>query len=555
LDLTVYIDFILFLVLFILFVYVFVSVTITPLHKVYLVFHFSMMLWPFCQFVIKTTDNTELQLFYVKLAFVDTVFITIGWLFFTVFLTGQSHFLRKKISLVLFVPALLISFAVIVNPNRLFVLPMYGGYIQRTYGPIFWILLTILITYGIISLYIIYVALASNNTPRIKKQVAHVLKGVVVLTSFVLFDVFLNVILSPFLPVIPGMASLGILLSAIFFVIAIHRDKIFNIVTIAHQDVINTIDHGILVLDDNETVVEINHALLPHIVNFHIGDRFEITTIFPPERSDSKFDLFLHTYREQPLERAEIELFHPRINRYIYVHAVPIMVSGILVGRIITFQDRTELHRLVDETTLQNEILQERNLVLVAIQDELFQTNRKLKQMALTDSLTGCYNRHYLTQHLEHEITKNMTYQIPFTILLLDIDYFKLVNDNYGHLVGDIVICNTVEVIKRTLRQNDILARYGGEEFIVYLPNTNQSQANILAELVKSTIEHNELIIDNIPHSVSITISIGLLSINNFAAANINKPNIDLNDLFESVDKALYQAKKEGRNRIVSILG
>jgi two-component system cell cycle response regulator len=553
LDLTVYIDFILFLVLFALFVYVFVSVTITHLHKVYLVFHFSMMLWPFCQFVIKTTDNTEFQLFYVKLAFVDTVFITIGWLFFTIFLTGQSHFLRKRISLVLFVPALLISFAVIFNPNRLFVLPMYGGYIQRTYGPIFWILITILITYGIISLYIIYVALVSNNTPRIKRQVAHVLKGVVVLTSFVLLDVFLNVILSPFLPVIPGMASLGILLSAIFFVIAIHRDKIFDIVTIAHQDIIDTIEQGILVLDDNETVVEINHALLPH-VNLHIGVNFDIATIFPLEQSDSKWDAFLHTYREQPQERAQIELFHPKINGYINVHAVPIMVGGILVGRIITFQDMTELHRLVDETNLQNEILQERNLVLVAIQDELFQTNRKLKQMALTDSLTGCYNRHYLTQHLEHEVMKNMKYQTPFTILLFDIDYFKSVNDNYGHLVGDVVLCNMVEVIKQTLRTNDILARYGGEEFIVYLPNTNQSQAYILAELVKSTIEHNEVIVDNIPHSVSITISIGLLSINNFAAANIHKPNIHLNDLFESVDKALYQAKKEGRNRIVSIL-
>lgn len=111
-----------------------------------------------------------------------------------------------------------------------------------------------------------------------------------------------------------------------------------------------------------------------------------------------------------------------------------------MVGRILTFQDRSELHRLIAETNQQNEILQERNLALIEIQNELSQTNQKLKQMAITDSLTGCYNRHYLTQYLEQEIIENMILKQPFAIILLDIDFFKTVNDNYGHLVGDVVI-------------------------------------------------------------------------------------------------------------------
>ncbi|OAB40659.1 hypothetical protein PMSD_01815 [Paenibacillus macquariensis subsp. defensor] len=552
--LTVWIDLMLFIALFVLFVYVFASVTITNLHKAYLVFHFAMMLWPFCQFAIKTTDNPKIQLFHVKFAFIDLSLLAVGWLLFTIFLTGQSHFLRKKISSLIFVPVIFIAIGVIINPNGWFVRPMYGGYIERTYGPIFWFIVIILITYAMISIYIIYLALASNKTTRIKKQVYHVLQGVWMLLAFVLLDILFNVVLAKSLPgVIPGLTSLGILLSAIFFVIAIHRNKIFDIVTIAHQDIIDTIGQGILVLDDNDMVVEINQALLPHF-NLHIGDRFDIEAFLPQEHAANHLELFLHAYREQPLDKTEIELFYPDIDRYLNLHAAPIIVSDIRVGRIITIQDMTELHRLVDETTLQNGFLQERNLELIGIQDELFQTNRKLKQMAITDSLTGCYNRHYLTQQLEHEVMENMKYQTPFTIFLIDIDFFKSINDTYGHLIGDIVICKTVEVITQSLRKSDILARYGGEEFIVYLPNTSQAQGKKLAERMKSTVEANQVIIDNVAHPISITISIGLLSLNNFTIKHANNPTIHLNDMFQSVDKALYQAKKEGRNRIVSIV-
>lgn len=547
------IDLSLFFVLFVLFIYIFVTVTITNLHKVYLTFHFTMMLWPFCQFALKTTADPDVQLFYVKLAFIDSILLTIGWLLFTIFLTGKSYLLRKKKTLVLYIVAALILIGVIVNPKQSFVLPMHGGYVERSYGPLFWLFILFLICTIIISLYINYSALKSNATQRIKKQVTLVLKGVLVLTVFVLLDVFLNVVLFKSQPVIPGMTSLGILISAIFFVIAIHRDKIFDLVTIAHQDIIDTLTVGILVLDDNETVVEINRSLLPKI-NLQIGDRFDLSTLTPLEQTASAFRLFQHTYLKQPMERTEVEVFYTSLQAYINITAAPIVVGEIMVGRILTFQDRSELHRLIAETNQQNEILQERNLALIEIQNKLSQTNQKLKQMAITDSLTGCYNRHYLTQYLEKEIIENMILKQPFAIILLDIDFFKTVNDNYGHLVGDVVICSTVEVIKQSLRETDILARYGGEEFIVYLPNTSHKQANLWADHIKFMIEANKVHVDEVAHSVSITVSMGLLSINNFAEQYAESPTNQLNDLFESVDKALYQAKNAGRNQIVEII-
>ncbi|WP_152395974.1 histidine kinase N-terminal 7TM domain-containing diguanylate cyclase [Paenibacillus guangzhouensis] len=548
-----WIDFVLFILLFTLFAYIFATVTITNLHKAYLVFHFSMMVWPFCQFAIKATDNPQLQLLYVKIAFVDMSMLTVGWLLFTLFLTGRSPFPRRKVLFTMSVPTICAAIIVILNPYGMFVEPLDGGYIQRTYGPLFWLCITIFIGYVFVSLYMMYLALAGNSSPRIKKQVKQVLTGIVVMTIFILADIALNVVFWQSLKVLPGLTSLGIMLSAIIFVVAIHRDKVFDIVTIAHQDIINTIAHGIVVLDDNETIVEINHSLRPYF-ELHVGDRFDITSILPHHESTDKTNAFIQTYQQSPLKRAEIEVMFNRDNRrYIHIHAAPIIVRDAMVGRIITFQDMSVLRRLINETNLQNQILHDRNQSLIAIQRELFESNQKLEKMAITDSLTNCYNRHYLTQQLELEVIKNMNHRIPFSLLLVDIDYFKFINDNYGHLAGDRVLCSTVEVIRQNLRQRDILARYGGEEFIIYLPNTTRAQANILAERIKSTVEANKMNISPVTPALSITISVGLLALDNMTLEPVKDSKSTLNELFQSVDEALYQAKREGRNRIVSI--
>ncbi|WP_379157511.1 diguanylate cyclase [Paenibacillus sp. sgz5001063] len=537
----VWTDLILFFVLFALFVYIFVTVSITKLHKVYLAFHFTMMIWPFCQFAIKTTNSPTFQLFYVKSAFVDSALLSTGWIFFTILLTGQTRFLHRRVILLLSIPVTVATAGIIINPHSWFVRPVNGGYIVRTYGPLFWLFIAVIIVQVATSLYVISAALVQDMPPRVRKQVILVLKGLLAVTLFILLDVLLNVVLDPYLPVIPGMTSLGILLSATFFVISIHRDKVFDIVTIAHQDVMDTIGHGILVLDEYDNVVEINHSLHPHL-HLQRGERFNIHIIFP-ELSPA-IEVFIQTYLKHPLERIEIEIFHTALQRYLNIQAAPIMISDSRVGRIVTFQDMTELQQLIHETNRQNMALQERNHSLIEVQKELFEKNRQLQHMAITDSLTGCYNRHYLTQHLEDEVVRNRKDHIPFALILLDIDFFKSVNDTYGHLAGDEVLCHTVEALKQELRPSDVLARYGGEEFIIYLPDTIESEAKRIAERVKLRVELNQIAIANVAEPVSVTISLGLLSISDFSQGS---------NLFEEVDQALYEAKNNGRNRIVHI--
>jgi len=519
-----WIDLILLFLLFVLFAYVFITVNMTNLHKAYLIFHFFMMIWPYCQFVIKVIDDPQIQLIFVKLAFVDLAMLGVGWILFTLFLTGHSLFPRKAISLAIAIPALFVSLAVIFNPRELFVKPVDGHYIERSYGPLFWFSIAILVGYILVSLYIMYMTLLSYKGRRIKKQVMQTLIGLLVLTAFFLSDICVNVVFRQPLTVTPGLTSLGILLSAIIFVISIHRDKVFDIVTVAHQDIIDTITLGIVVLDDNERIVEINRSL-PSAINLRVGDRFDPTAILPMNEPSGKKDLFVQAYHERPLESAEIEvLYHGKDPSHVNIQIAPIMVGTAMAGRIITFQDMSTFRHLI----------------------------QKLERMALTDSLTNCYNRHYLTQHLEREVMVNMRDQIPFTLILIDIDFFKSINDSYGHLVGDEVIRGTVEAIKQILRPDDILARYGGEEFIVYLPNTNPPEASRMAERIKFAVESNKMILPTVTPALSITISMGLLSIDSLKKDPLKDPKTILNDLFQSVDNALYQAKREGRNRIVS---
>jgi two-component system cell cycle response regulator len=194
-----------------------------------------------------------------------------------------------------------------------------------------------------------------------------------------------------------------------------------------------------------------------------------------------------------------------------------------------------------------NEALHVRNLELISIQEELFRVNQKLEQMAITDGLTGCFNRRYLIQQLEHEVLLNMRYQIPFAIFLFDIDHFKQINDQYGHLAGDEVIKGTADIVRTVLRRTDILARYGGEEFTIYLPHTSREQSEVLAERVKLAVGNNW--VDTGNEKVRVTISMGVVS-EESVGLSFEDPKEYLRGLFSSADSALYKAKNEGRNRV-----
>ena len=170
-----------------------------------------------------------------------------------------------------------------------------------------------------------------------------------------------------------------------------------------------------------------------------------------------------------------------------------------------------------------------------------------LEQETFTDPLTGIYNRRFMEKRLAEEISKARRYNFELSVLLFDLDYFKRVNDEYGHQAGDQVLIEFSALVNEQLRDSDILSRYGGEEFIIIAPNTGPANAALLAERLRARIEAQEFLKDHDgiqQTELHITVSIGLVS---FGDGNDNEET-----LIGNADRNLYQAKDEGRNRVVA---
>jgi diguanylate cyclase (GGDEF)-like protein len=174
---------------------------------------------------------------------------------------------------------------------------------------------------------------------------------------------------------------------------------------------------------------------------------------------------------------------------------------------------------------------------------ELMEANRKLRELSITDDLTGLFNHRYFTKALEAEYRRAIRYKRSLALLLLDIDHFKKVNDTYGHSCGDLVLKGVAALLKGCLRSADVAARYGGDEIAVILPETNESKASEVAEKLRRQLEKSSF--EWKGKSFNITCSIGV--------AAVPETNIDhWKELLYSADKSLYRAKGKGRNHVIA---
>lgn len=171
--------------------------------------------------------------------------------------------------------------------------------------------------------------------------------------------------------------------------------------------------------------------------------------------------------------------------------------------------------------------------------DQIEEKNKMLQKLAITDGLTQLLNHKAIFEKLEEEIKRKIRYDYPLSILMLDIDHFKKINDTHGHQQGDRVLSKVAETINKTSREVDQIGRYGGEEFLVIFPNTNVKQAHNAAERIRKQVEKIQF-----SEGIKVTISGGVVEYN---AENVL-------EFVEKGDKQLYRAKEAGRNKIMSPL-
>jgi len=177
------------------------------------------------------------------------------------------------------------------------------------------------------------------------------------------------------------------------------------------------------------------------------------------------------------------------------------------------------------------------NLAALAIENRF--SHDELERRAYSDYLTGLANRRYFLEKAENELARARRYGEELSILMLDVDHFKQVNDRYGHKVGDIVLQKLAEVCRSTLRDVDIIGRLGGEEFAVLLPKTGSVQAMEAAERLRTALAAAQVNQDN-AISLHFTASLGV--------ATFSKEDTHFDSLLNRADKALYKAKNWGRN-------
>jgi diguanylate cyclase (GGDEF)-like protein len=175
------------------------------------------------------------------------------------------------------------------------------------------------------------------------------------------------------------------------------------------------------------------------------------------------------------------------------------------------------------------------------LQDELQNANLRLRQLSIRDGLTGLFNRRYFYERLAIELERARRHQQPLSCIMTDVDRFKAVNDEYGHIFGDYALRKLAAVLSEVTRKIDIVSRYGGEEFVFLLPNTNLEQAAHLAERVRKRVEEEVFREGDV--QVTLTISLGVSVANPGMMGNPD-------EFVKRADMACYEAKRLGRNKV-----
>ena len=194
----------------------------------------------------------------------------------------------------------------------------------------------------------------------------------------------------------------------------------------------------------------------------------------------------------------------------------------------------------VTERKQADEKIKEANKLLANQLDEIKMLQENLHKQVIRDHLTGLFNRRYLYETFDREFARAKRENYPLSVMMIDLDHFKEINDTYGHQVGDEVLVSLGNLLQRSIRQGDIACRYGGDEFLIIMPGIHEEDAEQRAETLRHEVKN--IPINSSKEKAFVTVSIGI--------AVYPKHGNDLDHIVKASDDALYEAKHAGRNRV-----
>jgi diguanylate cyclase (GGDEF)-like protein/PAS domain S-box-containing protein len=386
-------------------------------------------------------------------------------------------------------------------------------------GPWFWV--NILFIYALIILadgLIVYAFVKA--LPYYRQQSGMILVGALLPFAINIISV-LKLSPTPDLDLTPIVFSI----SGVVYAIGLFRFRIFDIVPIARDSLVESMVDAVLVLDLQDRILDLNPAAQRL---FNVDARNAIG-----RPAQTTLTVWSELARHWDNLRAQSEIVLPDApTRYFDLTTSPVYNKrNKLLGRLVILRDVTAHQHAKDALRRANEILQAQ---LVEIQS----LHAQLREQAIRDSLTGLFNRRYMEETLERELASARRSKNPMSIVMLDIDHFKDLNDDQGHRAGDQVLCGLSELIQVKTRQSDVACRYGGEEFVIILPNVSSDAAFQRAEELRNACA--ALHIGEPGAERRVTVSFGV--------ATFPTDGTTSDNLLRAVDLALYAAKAAGRN-------
>ena len=287
-----------------------------------------------------------------------------------------------------------------------------------------------------------------------------------------------------------------------------------------------------------EYIMPIMGEIIDHFVSDHLiylflknKNKKNYKLVWPNKCSDEKIYEYLESINTKP---------KTIIEREGKMGIFPLVVDSKPFGAIVAYNPFEKITK--QELEQLDEIKAQASATISGAKSYL-----KVLEFATLDALTGYNNRHQFEKRLLETTASAKRQNTRLCCIMSDIDYFKKVNDTYGHAVGDYILKTVAKIIKKELRQEDIPSRYGGEEFIFLLPNTNLKEAEIVAQRLRQAVQNKKINIEEYKikgvKEIQITISIGV--------SEYNKEDKNPEMLYKHADLALYKAKEEGRNRVV----
>lgn len=463
---------------------------------------------------------------YIGTAFAPTLFLV----FVLKFTQNESWLAPRTLVLLLAQPVLSIllqwtnEYHHLVYPSVKLVEQGSLVVMEFSRGP--WYFVNIVYSYAMMILGLVVLILGVlRSGPLYRNQYRLILLGFVIPWVFNIYSEFNFTEMSGF-----DTSPITFGISGIVFAFAILRTGFMDLIPVARSRLIENMQDGVLVLDSQNRVVDINAAMEKFLGG-------EPTSLLGKNASDI---LSVWMEKTDPLLtgfESHTEMRIPKDpSRTLDLRVTPLYDKDQhLNGRLIVFRDVTERKDVEKKLRNANYRLQSQLIEIGTLQSQL-------REQAIRDQLTNLFNRRYLEETLDRELARAAREVYPVCVIMIDIDHFKQVNDTYGHEAGDLVLKAMADVLAQQSRRGDFACRFGGEEFVIVMPNINIEMAHKRAEKLREIL--NSLRVPYGLYNLTATFSMGI------ASYPANGDNRDV--LLHAADKAMYAAKDAGRDDIRS---